>query len=416
MGTHSTHPGADALLSARVNSPQLAKGRADLLDLGSGDVVLPGLENHERLLPMPGIYLKHGSTYVSMTETPYDSEDVLQALIAQHAEILADEESGQGPLLLVRREAGVNDRADAGGRWSLDHLYVDRDGVPTLVEVKRSSDTRGRREVVAQMLDYAANAKTSFSAERMADWLEEDAQKSGGTAAQALAATLGVEDPDAFWLSVATNLDAERFRLIFVSDVIGRELRSIIEFLNGQMSQTEVLAIEVKQYVDDHAQHQTIVPRIIGNTENAKRAKRGRSSGTHHDRTSLLAALADESSEAAEAARELLRWGEQHRDLFLRWNRAGDIGFGPGKALLRIHDEGTAELKVHTLRKIDPEWNDDARVEQLLVQLERIDGIKFEGNRRQWPRTRLEPLADADRREAFFSALDGVVRSLSISK
>ena len=47
-----------------------------------------------------------------------------------------------------------------------------------------------------------------------------------------------------------TNLKAERFRLVFVSDSIGAELRRIIEFLNGQMSRTEVLAIEVKQYTD----------------------------------------------------------------------------------------------------------------------------------------------------------------------
>ena len=129
---------------------------------------------------MPGIYLKHGETYVSMTETPYRrAKRVLQALIAQHPEVLADETGGQGPLLLVRREAAVSDQEDAGGRWSLDHLYVDGQGVPTLVEVKRSSDTRGRREVVAQMLDYAANAKLSFSAERMAAWLEEAAQERG---------------------------------------------------------------------------------------------------------------------------------------------------------------------------------------------------------------------------------------------
>ena len=77
---------------------------------------------------MPGIYLKHGDAYVSMTETPYDGEAVLQALIAQHAEILADENAGQAPLLLIRREAGVKDQADGGGRWSLDHLYVDGNG------------------------------------------------------------------------------------------------------------------------------------------------------------------------------------------------------------------------------------------------------------------------------------------------
>jgi|SRR5579872_2595824 len=42
--------------------------------------------------------------------------------------------------------------------WSLDHLFIDQDGIPTLVEVKRGTDTRIRREVVGQMLDYAANA------------------------------------------------------------------------------------------------------------------------------------------------------------------------------------------------------------------------------------------------------------------
>jgi len=40
---------------------------------------------------------------------------------------------------------------------------------------------------------------------------------------------LGVEDPDAFWSTVVTNLDAGRFRLIFISDVIPPELRLPVE-------------------------------------------------------------------------------------------------------------------------------------------------------------------------------------------
>jgi hypothetical protein len=42
--------------------------------------------------------------------------------------------------------------------------FVDQDAVPTFVEVKRSSDTRLRREVVGQMLDYAANASAHWDA------------------------------------------------------------------------------------------------------------------------------------------------------------------------------------------------------------------------------------------------------------
>ena len=52
-------------------------------------------------------------------------------------------------------------------RWSLDHLFVDQDAIPTFVEVKRSSDTRLRRQVVGQMLDYAANASAYWDAGRL---------------------------------------------------------------------------------------------------------------------------------------------------------------------------------------------------------------------------------------------------------
>ena len=62
---------------------------------------------------------------------------------------------------------------------------------------------------------------------------------------------------------------------MFVADEIAPELRSIVEFLNRQMSETEVIAIEVKHYVDADGQRQTIVPRIIGRTEAARAAKGG---------------------------------------------------------------------------------------------------------------------------------------------
>lgn len=360
-----------------------------------------------------GIYLKIGESYVAMAETPYDAERDLQVLIAQHPEILTDEEAGQGPLLLIRREAPVTDEEDAGGRWSLDHLYVDGAGVPTLVEVKRSSDTRSRREVVAQMLDYAANAKTSFNAERMSAWLEDSTQVYGTTAAERLAVVLGVMDPIDFWQTVSMNLDAERFRLIFVSDSIPPELGRIIEFLNGQMARADVLAIEVKQYVDNAGEHQTIVPRVIGNTEAAKQTKRTRSpSSPPTDRASLLSTLRDQDPKATLAAEALLDWAEEHPDLSVRWTRAGDIGLASGyPALLRIWGEGTLEVKVNTLRKLDNAWNDD-RIESLLQELEQIEGIALKGARRQWPRTPLAPLADASKRNTFVSTITNVIADL----
>ena len=105
-----------------------------------------------------------------MREEPYESEDVLQRLLADFPQLLAGEEfPGDEPrrFRLVAREPGVPGEEGGSGRWSLDHLFLDQAGIPTLVEVKRSSDTRARREVVAQMLDYAAKAVVYWPAEQI---------------------------------------------------------------------------------------------------------------------------------------------------------------------------------------------------------------------------------------------------------
>src|SRR3954454_705941 len=98
-----------------------------------------------------GIYVRHGDSYVALSEQVFEREGVLQTLIAQHPEMLADDERR---FLLIRREAAVQQEQDSG--LSLDHLYLDARGVPTLVEVKQGANSEVRRRVVAQMLDYAA--------------------------------------------------------------------------------------------------------------------------------------------------------------------------------------------------------------------------------------------------------------------
>ena len=61
-------------------------------------------------------------------------------------------------LYLIEQEFAIKESENSGNAYSLDHLLVDEDGIPVLVEVKRSTDTRIKREVVAQMLDYASRA------------------------------------------------------------------------------------------------------------------------------------------------------------------------------------------------------------------------------------------------------------------
>lgn len=212
-----------------------------------------------------------------MVERPYVSERVLQDHLAAHPELLSAEapEDERRRWLLVKREMGVADAEDAPDRWSLDHLFVDQDAVPTFVEVKRRADTRARRQVVGQMLDYAANASTYWDAGTLRASFEARFPDADSAADELAAFTEGEMDADEFWDAVAGNLKERRLRLVFVADRIPRELRSIVEFLNEQLQLTEVIAVEVTQYVDPVEKRVNIVPRIIGETEMARRVKRG---------------------------------------------------------------------------------------------------------------------------------------------
>src|SRR3954453_13686923 len=143
-----------------------------------------------------------------MLEQPYVAETDLQGHLAAHPELLSAEaaEDERRRWLLVRREMGVADRTDGTDRWSLDHLFIDQDAVPTLVEVKRSSDTRLRREVVGQMLDYAANGAKYWPADGLRSAFDARCSAEGLDAPALLAEHLGGGDEDAFWTQVGENI------------------------------------------------------------------------------------------------------------------------------------------------------------------------------------------------------------------
>ncbi len=125
--------------------------------------------------PVSGIYLRgRGKPPIALTERPYETEDVLRTVLANYPGLLDGDDVGETPRrwVLLSREVGVADQAGAGGRWSLDHLFVHQDAIPTLVDVKRSSDTRIRREVVGQLLEYAANGARYWPVEQLRSLFE----------------------------------------------------------------------------------------------------------------------------------------------------------------------------------------------------------------------------------------------------
>ncbi len=271
--------------------------------------------------------LSEGSDLQRVPRKHYESEDLLQALIEKYPDVLAGDQMGTDEdvrLLVVKREAGVPDCEGGLDRWAVDHLLLDQHGVPTLVEVKRSSDTRIRREVVGQLLEYAANVDVYWPSDRIRSLAVEH---HGGTAGldQAILELLQVEAEgdasetiESYWKLVDENLRDGKLRLLFVADELPREVRRIIEFLNEKMKDVEVLGVELRQYVGEGLR--AMVPRVIGQTEAIRRAKSPSTpSPRHTTQDELLAACPPDIHDAVSAMIE----DAERRDLTVYWGTKG---------------------------------------------------------------------------------------------
>ena len=267
------------------------------------------------------IYLMHDSERLEpLEEELFGSEDELQALIADHPELLDGEQMRPGDSrrwVLVTREKSIAESPGASGRWSVDHLIVDQDAVPTLVEVKRGENSEIRRSVVGQMLEYAAHAAATWTAAELRTRFEESSRERGLDPDRVLADLLGPDEAavaDRFWEDVSRNLDASRLRLLFVADEIPEPLKRVAEFLNAQMPGVEVFAVEVKRFRGKGAQ--TLVPRVFGSTTPPR-------SGTRPSRLTRELFLDDFAVEAQRKTAERLLDAAKKAGATFEWGPSG---------------------------------------------------------------------------------------------
>jgi hypothetical protein len=176
--------------------------------------------------------------------------------------------------LLIKKEMAVPDPASGADRWSIDFFFVDHTGMPTFVECKRYQDTRSRREVVGQMMEYAANAQYYWDKDKIKDLAKKTAADKNDLLKDLLSSLQQEEfsSIDDFFENVENSLKEGQIRLVFFLEESPHELRSIVEFLNNQMERSEVLIVEAKQYATDGLK--IVVPSLFGYTEEARRIKK----------------------------------------------------------------------------------------------------------------------------------------------
>ncbi|MCF7960287.1 MAG: hypothetical protein K9M08_06050 [Pirellula sp.] len=370
------------------------------------------------------IYILQDQSKLSpMAETQWDAEHKLQQLIAEYPDLLGGDQidvENHRRWLLVTREMPMQGEEPNTTRLSLDHLFLDQDGIPTLVEVKRGSNAQVRREVVGQLLDYAAIATSSLNVRDIQAALSNNGAPADSRLEKFLGEDANLEE---FWQRVQSNLDRGQLRLIVLADSIPAELRRVVEFLNRQMNPAEFLAVEVKQF--EYEGQKVLVPRVLGVTEAIRQKKSPVATiGKQWDEPMFMAAIEENAGvEVRTLAEQLLRWitpqvtnifwGQgQKNSCFIPTIRKGKVDY----QVCRVNSDGVFVFPFDWLNKKTP-FDDGTVLSELLSKINAIPGIRNRfGEEKLAGRARfpLEDILEIQSVEALKSVLTFIVESVNL--
>lgn len=329
-----------------------------------------------------GIFLIQDGKLTEMAQQEPEKEKVLQDLLARHPSLLAGNEiNPEAPrrFVLLARELGLASEEGGSARWSIDHLFIDQDAVPTIVEVKRSSDTRIRREVIGQLIEYAANGTRYWPIEDIRAQFDVECASRGLNGTERLRQELGIDqESEEFWELAKQNLDSGRIRMIFVGDVIPPELQRVVEFLNEQMSKAEVLAVELRYYRAN--QLTTLVPRVVGVTAKAQQVKPKVRRATIDDFVRHISAQHGQLAETV--VQRFIDWAHNEPNVTLSAEAAADgYDLWPGLFVggssywpIRIRHDGKLFVSFQSLGKRPP-FSDEPKRKELMDRLNSLPGI-----------------------------------------
>lgn len=215
------------------------------------------------IVPLPSKTMRAGLFGKSL-------EEALQQFIERFPKVIPSKQIDPDDpprFVLLRREMPV-------GGWSLDHLFVDQKGILTLVETKLFQNPESRREVIGQIIEYAANAYTFWGNGLAKEKAIEYWTKHGKELDDVLLNEFNEEIMEDFWDKVEENLKDRRIRLMIATDELRPEVSRMIEYLNAEMKNTELLGLEIKFYGSEDGSL-VMVPRIYGVSERKKESGSG---------------------------------------------------------------------------------------------------------------------------------------------
>lgn len=209
------------------------------------------------------------SSYSILANEQKFNESWLQDFIFQHPQTLpvGEIEPVFASLIPVCREL----RTDAG---PLDNLFINAEGLLTLVECKLWKNIGARREVVGQILDYAKEL-SRWNYEDLEEAIAKSANYSGKSLYELVAERNEELDEGEFIDNVSRNLRRGRFLLLIVGEGIRESIELIADFLqkhthlNFSFALVEMAIFKMPEGVGSGF---LVHPRVISRTVEIERA------------------------------------------------------------------------------------------------------------------------------------------------
>lgn len=335
-----------------------------------------------------------GNEYQELKSEKFENEDKFQELLQKCPQIIErtlSTEEKPVKLIFITRELGIASQENGGAQWFLDHLFIDQDSIPTLVEVKRKGDTRLRREVVGQMMEYAANAMFYTNVENIRSTYENRFSSKEEAAEALVEFGNDVKDAEEYWLKVKNNFSLGKMRLLFVADDFPASLRNIIEFLNGQMKSAEVLGIEIRHF-RTAASTEMYAADLIGNTKEANETK-GTSTVTVDEDFFFERVKNSAGEKALLTCKKICSQIEKIGCSIVWGTGTSQPGFSVKYKGKREHTLShiacyTKAVKIHVPldNKKELHFTDDALREELLIKYNQIPGVNIDlASKNNWP-------------------------------
>jgi hypothetical protein len=198
----------------------------------------------------PLLIRTRGGSWSAPSTTTWGLEAELRDILAANPTIL--------PGVADRAAAAVSELGVVGIGY-VDVVVVEPDGSITVCEAKLRRNPEIRREVLGQILAYAAGLATMTYADLDASWtLRAHRSLSGSVMPDADAA-----DVEAFERAVGARLAAGRMRLVIAVDELTDELRSTVSFLaRHTTNDLDLVALELA--FASHGEVEVLVPRVWG--------------------------------------------------------------------------------------------------------------------------------------------------------